>query len=87
VATAAPARRLGFKQKRELEALPGRVSALEQELAALHARMAQPDYHRTGAQTLRAERARCDEIAQQLEQLMERWVDLEALETRAAGPG
>ncbi len=83
----APARpradRLGFKERRELEALPAQITALEQELAGLHGRMAAADYHRGGAGQMRADSARLQELEALLEQQLERWV---ALEARAAAP-
>jgi len=72
------AARLGYKEQRELEALPGRIERLEQEQAALHARMARPDYHQTGAAALRTDRARSAELETLLEECLARWVELEA---------
>jgi ATP-binding cassette subfamily F protein uup len=72
-----PADRLGFKERRELAALPGEIAALEQEQAALHARMAQADYHRLGAEQLRADSVRLPVLAALLEKKLERWVELE----------
>jgi ATP-binding cassette subfamily F protein uup len=71
--------KLGFKQQRELDALPGQIESLEQEQSALHARMAQGDYHRSGADSMRADRARSAELEAQLEQKLARWIALEAL--------
>jgi ATP-binding cassette subfamily F protein uup len=75
--------KLGFKEQRELDALPGQIEALEQEQAALHARMSQADYHRSGAQSMRDDRARAAELELQLEQKLSRWIALDAL--RAGG--
>ncbi len=68
--------KLGFKERRELEALPAAIESLEQELAALHARMSGADYHRLGGETLRAERDRVREIENLLEEKLGRWVEL-----------
>ncbi len=73
-----PAEKLGFKEKRELAALPQEIAALEQEQAALQARMAQPDYHRTGPEKLRADSARLPEVETLLEKKLERWIALDA---------
>jgi ATP-binding cassette subfamily F protein uup len=75
-------RKLGYAEQRELDALPGRVEALEREQAALQARMAEPDYFRRDARELRAEHARGEAIEAELLALLERW---EALEQRARG--
>jgi ATP-binding cassette subfamily F protein uup len=72
-----PADKLGFKERRELAALPGEIAALEQEQAALHARMAQADYHRQGAEQLRADSARLPLVEALLEKKLERWVELD----------
>jgi ATP-binding cassette subfamily F protein uup len=77
-ATARNAARLGFKEQRELDALPGQIEALEQEQAALQARMAQSDYHRAGPQALRADRVRAGELEALLEEKLARWIALEA---------
>jgi ATP-binding cassette subfamily F protein uup len=71
--------KLGFKEQRELDALPGLIEVLEQEQAALHARMAQGDYHRSGAESIRADRARAAELDAQLEAKLARWIALDAL--------
>jgi len=76
-ARARPAEKLGFKEKRELAALPQEIAALEQEQAALHARMAQPDYHRMGPEQLRADSARLPEVEALLEKKLERWIELD----------
>jgi ATP-binding cassette subfamily F protein uup len=69
--------KLGFKERRELAALPGEIAALEQEQAALHARMAQPDYHRQGPEQLRADSARLPQVEALLEKKLERWIELD----------
>jgi len=74
----ARADKLGFKERRELEALPAQIQALELEQAAIHARLQQPDYHRQGPEQLRADAARLQEVEQALEASLERWVALEA---------
>jgi len=74
---AKPPEKLGFKQRRELAALPGEIAALEQEQAALHARMAQADYHRLGPEQLRADNTRLPELEALLEKKLERWIELD----------
>jgi ATP-binding cassette subfamily F protein uup len=69
--------RLSFKEKRELEALPAQIEALEREQADLTARMTAGDYHRAGAERIKADRARAAEIERALEASFERWAELE----------
>src|SRR5690606_5034541 len=75
-------RKLNNREQRELEALPGRIEALEAEQAALHTKMTAPDYFRNTPEVLRADQLRHDEIEASLIELLERW---EALEARQAG--
>ena len=72
-APAAPRRKLGFKEQRELEALPARIEALEQEQKSIQAELA------TGA-LYRDDPARAGQLAQRSEQIeqelmlaLERW--------------
>jgi ATP-binding cassette subfamily F protein uup len=72
-AAAAPRRKLGYKDQRELEALPARIEALEQEQKAIQGELA------TGA-LYRDDPARAGQLAQRSEQIeqdlmlaLERW--------------
>ena len=81
---AKPARkRLSSWEQRELEALPAELEALEAEQHALTARMCAPGYHREGADRLKADRARAEEIERLLATKFERWGELDA---RAQSP-
>jgi ABC transport system ATP-binding/permease protein len=90
-ATAAPAARakgrLGYKEQRELDALPKQIESLETQLSALLARMGGPQYHESGAETLRADSAQAGEIEQEMARKFARWEQLEELRLRNAGPG
>ena len=74
---AAKSTRLGFNEKRELEALPDRIAALEAEQGALHARMVDPALYQQAPQEVARIRARLDELERELEVAMDRWVELE----------
>ena len=77
---AAPARRrLGFNEERELDALPGRIEGLEKEEADLGAALSAPDAFRRPPEELAAMRSRLSAIPAEIERLMERWAELEAL--------
>jgi ATP-binding cassette subfamily F protein uup len=78
--------KLSFKEQRELAALPEEIEALEREQADLNARMGNADYHRQGAQQLRDDRKRAEEIEVLLSRKFERWQSLEELRLAAAGP-
>jgi ABC transport system ATP-binding/permease protein len=70
--------RLGYKEQRELAALPGEIETLEKEQAAITARMSAPEYHREGAPRIRADRQRLEELEATLLGKFERWEALEA---------
>jgi ATP-binding cassette subfamily F protein uup len=73
-------RKLGFKEKRELEALPARIEELESEQAAIHEQMADPDFYRDHGDEMPQLQQRLEEIGRELEQGYARWEELEALE-------
>jgi ATP-binding cassette subfamily F protein uup len=81
---AAPPRKLGFREQRELHELPARIEALEGEQSALLGRMADPDYYRQDARTLHADQQRVQAIEAELLALLERW---DLLERRAKEMG
>jgi len=81
-AAKAPARdkarsKLSYKEQRELAALPAEIEALEAEQKALEEKMSAVDYYRLGAQELKRDRKRAEEIEQALTQKLERWESLE----------
>jgi len=73
----ARARKLGFREQRELDELPARIEALEAEQAALAARLEDPAYFRQDARVLREDQARAQAIEAALLGLLERWESLE----------
>jgi ATP-binding cassette subfamily F protein uup len=83
IANAQPPRpqraKLSYKEQRELESLPGRIEALENEQAELSAQLAHPDSYRDRTLDLRASSDRLSSIEGELMECLERW---EALESR-----
>ena len=76
-----PQPKLGFKEQRELAALPERIATLEAEQAALAQRLADPALYREGpGEALRLQQ-RASQIEGELDAAMQRW---DALERRAA---
>jgi ATP-binding cassette subfamily F protein uup len=75
------ARKLSFKERRELEALPQAIEDLEARQKALHQEMAAPDYHRRGAQRISAARSELEAIERDLALAYSRWEELDAAET------
>ena len=78
-----PKAKMSFKEQRELAALPAEIEVLEQEQQALTARMSSADYHKQGADAIKADGKRAGEIEQQLAKKYQRW---ELLDAKAA-PG
>ncbi len=71
--------RLTFNQAQELKALPGTIEALEREQAALHARMADPEYYKRGKAEIVADQRRLEEIEAAVSIAYARWEQLEAI--------
>ncbi len=70
---AAARRKLSYKEQRELEALPGRIDALEQEQAAITAELADGSiYARDAARAVQLS-ARSGDIEDELMAALERW--------------
>jgi ATP-binding cassette subfamily F protein uup len=82
-AKAAPVRKpqaksgLSYKEAKELEGIPARVEALEQEQAELNGRLADPELYKRDAGQVVGLKARLDEIELELLDLLERWETLE----------
>ncbi len=69
--------KLSFKERQEYEALPPRIERLEQEQAALAARMADPATWQRPAGELTALNKRAEALLGEIEGLYTRWSDLE----------
>jgi ABC transport system ATP-binding/permease protein len=72
-------RKKTFKEQREYEGLPARIETLEHEHRRLHEETAGADFYKSPAGHIRAVLARIDEIGRELEQALERWLELEAI--------
>ncbi len=71
-------RKLSYKEARELEALPGRIAALEDEQKAIGRRLEDPALYQAEPQTAQILAQRLAEIDDLLMELLERWAALEA---------
>ncbi len=70
-------RKLSFKELKELEALPRRIEALEEEQRQIHASMADPTFYRQSGDKVGAMKSRLEELAHALEEAYQRWEELE----------
>jgi ATP-binding cassette subfamily F protein uup len=73
------ARRLTYKEQRELEALPERIVAMEAELSHWHETMADPDLYRQDPAEIVKAKARLQSLEKDVAQAYERWEELECL--------
>jgi len=80
-----PKAKMSFKEQRELASLPAEIEMIEREQQALGARISSADYHKQGAETIKADRKRADDIERLLAEKFERWSALD--QKAAAGNG
>ena len=72
-------RKLTYKENLELEGLPGRIEALEADIAALQERMNDPQFYTNDHTVVAAEAARLEVLESELDALLTRWDELEEL--------
>ena len=70
-------KKLTFKEERELESLPERIAALEEEQKQLHGRLADPEFYRSGGAEVAPLTARLEELERELAEAYRRWEELE----------
>ncbi len=70
-------RRLTYKEQQELLALPETIEHLEAEVAALHEKMASPDFYQASGERIATENARLKGIEEELAAAYARWQELE----------
>jgi len=72
-------RKLSFKEERELEALPERITAMEEEQTSLHVRLSDPEFYKSAGTEVAAINSRLAELERELEAAYLRWDELESL--------
>jgi len=72
-------RRATFKEKRELESLPGTIERLEAEKQELFDRMATTEFYTSGGEEVARAKTRLAALDTELEQAYARWLELESL--------
>jgi len=72
--------KLSYKLQRELDALPDELESAEGAVEAQQAVCSAPEFYQGDHETVAAELAKLAELEQRLESLMERWVELEAMQ-------
>jgi ATP-binding cassette subfamily F protein uup len=76
--TRASARKLSYKEQRELDLLPARIEDLEMQQAALHDEMAQPEFYKLPGEHIAARQLELRDLGDQLAAAYARWEELEA---------
>jgi ATP-binding cassette subfamily F protein uup len=76
---AAPRKKIGYMEKRELESLPGRIEALETRQQELFQVMSDPAFYRQDAERITAVKQELENLEQELESAFARWENLESL--------
>jgi ATP-binding cassette subfamily F protein uup len=74
-----PATKLGYKDQRELDALPAEIEKLEAAIAALQETVADPGFYSQQDDTVRATLERLADAEAELERRVDRWGELETL--------
>ncbi|WP_160153805.1 ATP-binding cassette domain-containing protein [Microbulbifer sp. ALW1] len=76
---AAKSKKLSYKLQRELDALPGQIETLENDIAALEEAMAAPDFYQQENALVQAKLQQLAELQQALEVAFERWAELDSM--------
>jgi ATP-binding cassette subfamily F protein uup len=72
-------RRLSFKERKELEALPATIERFETEIQSLHRDMAQPEFYQQPGARIAEAQARLKRLENDLAAAYARWEELEQL--------
>ena len=72
-------RKLSFKERKELEALPERIEQLETAVQEMHSAMADPSFYRRDREVIAGAKKRLEDLERQLATSYQRWHTLEEL--------
>ncbi len=72
--------KLGYNEQRELKALPRKIEKLETQIEELQQSMAEPGFYQQQAATIDTSQQQLKQQESELEQLYQRWEQLESLE-------
>jgi ATP-binding cassette subfamily F protein uup len=72
-------RTLTFREKKEIETLPGLIESMEAERAGLYETLADPDFYRQDGSRIPAVKARMAELDKEIPAAYERWELLESI--------
>jgi ATP-binding cassette subfamily F protein uup len=77
-------RKLSYKEQLELDGLPARIAALEQEQVQLRDEASAPEFYKSPKDRITTVLARIDGVQKDLDAVLERWVELDAIRTASA---
>lgn len=72
-------RKLGFQERRELDALPDRIEKLEAERNRIFSLMSSPDFYKSRSEEVAVATARLGELESEISRAFERWEELETI--------
>ena len=72
-----PGKKLSYKIQRELDAIPSRIEEIEQQKEELQAQMNQPDFYQQPHAQVTKKITELEQLEDELEQLYERWEELD----------
>jgi ATP-binding cassette subfamily F protein uup len=78
---------LTFKEKKELESLPGLIESLEAEREGIYESLADPDFYRQAGNRISESEARIREIEKEITAAYEQWDILESIRQEKLEPG
>ena len=73
------ARKLSYKEERELESIPDRIASLEADMESLHGTLADPEFYRTAGAEVAKIKMQLECIENELDEAYRRWEELEAV--------
>jgi ATP-binding cassette subfamily F protein uup len=76
---AATMRKRTFREQREYEQLPIQIEKIEQELAELHAAMAEPEFYRQAGEAIAHAQVEARDLETRLSMAYDRWAELDGL--------
>lgn len=68
--------KLGYREQRELDRLPGDIDRLEAEIAALNRELSDPSLHAKGHEAAAAAARELEDLQSELDRCMNRWTEL-----------
>jgi ABC transport system ATP-binding/permease protein len=72
-------RKLGFQERRELDALPDRIEKLEAERNRIFSLMSSPDFYKSRSEEVAVAKARLGDLESEISRAFERWEELETI--------